>query len=242
MSVTVKESEITFYAQCMDQNALTQADAIEKHIQLETITVTGVKTRVRKVTPVTGPDVGKGDHYEFTLKHKREDDAGIPSSFETTAEVDRNFFQSFGEAAGRGIIKTRHTFIGKPPKITGVDANIILPAVKYEIDTFLNQETREFSDWVKIDIELDEILAAMREQGLDTSNVKQRFTFNDIPTGFSNMIHSDSATPEQKKKVAQLWEEEFAVKLAPEIFVRADQPATPTPSATEQNPSDGAVA
>lgn len=224
MSVTKEETEIALYAKLDDPQALNEADAIEDHVQLEVLLATGAKSRVRKITPIKGNEVNSGDHYEFTIKQKLPDDAGVPSSLETTQDVDRNFYVNFAGVAHRAIVKRRYTFFGAAPKINE-EINIALPAIKYEVDQFINPNTKKPSDWIKIDIEIDEVLKALREQGIDTTGMKQRFNLSSLPFTAADMFSPTNMTPEQKKLIGDLWEKEFAKKLAPEVLVKPETDA-----------------
>lgn len=222
MSVTSEETEITLYAKIDDPESLKEADAIEDHVQLEVGTVTGAKIRVRKITPIKGNESGTGVSYEFTIKQKLPDDAGVPSGLETNQDVDENFYINFAGIAHRAIVKRRYTFLGAAPKIND-ETNVALPAVKYEVDQFINPNTKKPSDWIKIDIEIDHVLNALKEQGVDTTGMKQKFNLKSLPFIAQDMFSPMYMDEAQKKHLGKLWDNEFCQKLAPEVFVKADQ-------------------
>lgn len=238
MSVTKEETEITLYAKLDDPESLQEADSIEDHVQLEVLVATGAKTRVRKITPVKGNEADTGDHYEFTIKQKLPDDAGVGSSLETTQDVDRNFYVNFSGIAHRAIVKRRYTFTGTAPKINE-QVNVALPAIKYEVDQFINPHTKKPSQWIKIDIEIDELLKALREQNIDIAGMKQRFNLSSLPFTTEDMFSPTNMSDEQKKLLGNLWEKEFAQTLAPEVLSKpqADEVATPLndPQAAEKD-------
>jgi hypothetical protein len=219
MSVTKEETEITLYAKLDDPESLKEAENIEDHVQLEVIVATGAKTRVRKIVPVKGQDAETGERFEYTIKQKLPDDAGVPSSLETTQDVDRNFYVNFAGIAHRAIVKRRYSFQGAAPKMNE-ELNLALPAVKYEVDQFINPNTKKPSEWIKIDIEIDEVLKALREQNIDTTGLKQRFNLSNLPFIAADMFSPMNMDEQQKKLLGDLWEKEFAQVLAPEVLVK----------------------
>lgn len=250
MSRVSIETELTVYARVDDLTELdAAAESIEDHIQLEATLTTGARARVRKVTPVSG-EGGSGERFEFTTKEKLDDDGGIPSSRETTTDVDRQFYESYSSIAQRGIVKRRFSIVGSTPKITGVPEGIALPAVRYEVDVFTNYKTREKCNWIKMDIELQDIIKAMKEQGLDISGVKQKFDLHSLQFTMEDMFSPQSATPEQKALLDKLWKEEFAMELKPEVYKKEESttqgatelkpaaPAEPTQPEPQQDPTE----
>lgn len=220
MSVTKDETEIALYAKIEDPESLQEADLIEEHIQLESTLISGARMRVRKITPVKGGPEGGADRYEVTLKVPVEDSAGVPSSQETTQETDRGFFEAFANVAHRAVVKRRHIFVGRSPDITGAEG-IVIPPVKYEVDLFINPHTREKTNWIKMDIELDEVIAALKEAGIDTTGVRQKFNINNLPFTSMDMFTPQTATPEQKALLSELWSKQFSIKLAPDVYVKS---------------------
>lgn len=226
MSTTNTETELTVYARIDDPQSLNEADAIEDHIQLESTLTTGGRMRVRKITSVKGGPEATGDRFEITIKEKLPKDAGVGSSLETTQDSDRNFYEAFSQIASRGIVKRRYTFLGRAPKVSGLDQQIVLPAVKFEIDQFViptdKPEEKQYSQWVKIDIEIDDILKVLKEQGIDTAQVKQKFSLAAMPFTAEDMFSPESMNEEQKAQLDKLWDTEFAMKIKPEVFIKED--------------------
>lgn len=222
MSKTSNETELSLYARLDDPESLEQAEHIEDHIQLETKLVSGARQRVRRIIPVKGGPDGAGDAYELTLKVKKSDEAGVPSSIEVTQETDRGFYLAYAEVASRGIVKRRYTFLGTTPIIEGVSEDLVLPPVKYEVDRFKIHSTGEYSDWIKIDIELDDILEALNKAGISTEGLRQKFNLKNLPFTSHDMFAPNNMSPQQKQLLDRLWAEEFAIKIAKEIFVETD--------------------
>lgn len=232
MSHTSEETEISAYGKIEDPEHLKQADQIEKHIQLEQLLVSGDKIRVRKTTPVRGGPEGVSDTYELTIKCSTPDAAGMKSCQETTQEVDRNFYEQFAKVASRGIVKTRYTFIGKPPVIKGIDESIVLPPIKYEIDVFTNVKTNEPASLIKLDIELNDILDELKKNGIDTQGVKQKFNLQNLPFSLNGMFAPQNMTAEQKQMLDNFWDNEAVQMLAPDKFTKIKSAPAPVVAAT----------
>lgn len=224
--MTELETEITLYVKIDDPSELETAVDIEDHIQLENLLITGDKIRIRKVTPIKGVGSGNGDSYILTLKQKAPNDAGIPTSYETSHEVSREFYTAFAESAERAILKRRYSVVGAAPSISGLDRDIVIPALKYEIDQFTIPKTKEKSQWIKLDIELGEQLKALRDQGVDTTGLKQKISLSMLPFSAEEIINPENMTDEQKKTLGNLWETEFALTLKEPVFEKIKSPQT----------------
>lgn len=213
-----KETELAFYARISDPESLNESDLIEDHIQLESTLVSGARIRVRKITPIKGGPSGGTVRYIETIKVQTDSVGGVRSYEETETEVSSEFFEAFAKIANRAIIKRRYVFVGGAPVIKGVE-NLVLPAIKYEVDQFYNTKENKRSDVIKIDIELDDIFNALEEAGVPLAGVKQKFDLSSLPFTSSDMFTAATATEEQKAMLDNLWENDFTVKLAPDIFV-----------------------
>lgn len=226
MSVTNEETELALYAKLLDPDSLVEADGIEDHIQLESKLISGARIRVRKITPIKGGPTSGADRYELTLKIPADPVGGIPSSMETTQEVDRPFYEEFAKVCHRAIVKRRYSIMGSVPVISGAE-DVVIPPVKYEVDRFLNPTTRTYSEWIKIDIELDGVLNALKDAGIPIEGVRQRFDLTRLPFTSGDMFTSAGATPEQKALLGKLWETEFAQKVAPDAYDEKKAEVTP---------------
>ncbi len=236
MSTTTQETEITVYAKLDDPQSLNEAELIEDHIQLEQTLLSGARIRVRKITPIKGGPENGGDRYEITMKEKLPDDGGIPSSNETTQETDENFYNHFAEVAERGIVKRRFVFMGRAPVVRGAEEELVLPAVKYEVDLFTNPKTKQKVPYIKIDIEIDQILDVLKEKGIDITGVRQSFNLKNLPFIAEDMFSPKNATPEQKQLLDNLWENEIVLKCAPNEYVKKQDETQTLPSEPAQNP------
>lgn len=240
MSRVSTETEMTIYARMDDLSELeSAATSIEDHIQLECTLITGSRQRVRKVTPISGDGVGS-IRYEFTTKLKLPDEGGIPSSLESTVDCDEEFYKSYSDMAARGIVKRRYSIVGGTPKITGVPENIVLPAIRYEVDVFtIPSNPKEKSKWIKMDIELQDIIKALKEQGISLEGVKQKFNLQNLAFTMQDMFSPASMNEEQKALLDKLWKTEFAMELNPEVYVKKEESSTQgTPETAPAAPAE----
>lgn len=228
MSNPNQETELSLYAHLSDPASLNEADHIEDHIQLESKLISGARIRVRKITPVKGGPEGGTVRYVMAIKTPSEPVGGVASVIETPVDVTPEFYQAFAAVAHRAIVKRRYTFMGSVPRITGAE-NVALPAVKYEVDQFAIPSTGKRSEWIKLDIELDDVIKALTDAGIDLAGIRQRFDLTKLPFSTSSMFTAATATPEQKATLGRLWETEFAQKLAPDVFTETGASEQPSP-------------
>lgn len=234
MSVTVPEPELVFYARLDNFEGLKEAELIENHIQMESTFITGPRGRVRKVTPIKGGPTGAADRYEFTMKVKAPPVEGVPSSDESTVAIDRNMFTQFSYAAVRGMNKDRHRFVGKTPSVEGATENTPIPPFTYEVDVFYTKN-REYSAYVKIDVEVHAIVEALRTQNLPIPDLKSQITFEDLGLALSDVFYGDDQTPEQGALLDKLWQDEWITPMNPEIYKKPE----PIDPPTEGVPGEG---
>lgn len=250
MSTTSTETEITLYVRIDDLTELDSADFIEDHVQIEQTMLSGARIRVRKITPVKGGPETASVRYELTIKTKRGMDGGVPSSEETTQEVDRGFYEAFADVAERAMVKRRYTFIGRAPVVSGAPENLVLPAVKYEVDVFTSHSTRKRVNWAKVDIEIDQILEELRKNNLDTKGIRQRFMIKNLSFKAEDMFAVSNMNDRQKAILDDMWDNHYAIKLAPSQYKKdsvsakpaADENKTNKPDASAVDESDGGVA
>ena len=205
------EIEIVFYAKIGDSEGLKKADAIEHHVQLETRLNNGNKIRVRKTS-------GPGDEnpsYVFTAKKKSRPPSSdvseqvVQDSTEYNSDVDEKFFDTFSEIMEQRIDKIRYTFKNRSITITldGVETPIVLGDVCYEVDFFTTND--QVADYVKVDIEVDSILAYINEKYPDLGDLHMKIKPGDLPFKPYDIIFPPKATPEQNELIQNLWKTKF---------------------------------
>lgn len=246
-STSNPENELVFMMCLKSFDGLNDAPHIEKHIQLETTCISGMRARVRKISPVKGGDVEAGDKYEFTIKvPSKAVVAGVSSNSETTIEVDRNFYENFSRGATRAVIKKRFSFPGLETKLTS-HPDLVLPTLTYEVDVFINDKN-QFNANVKVDVELDKLTDALKAAGIDMEKVHQVFKFGALPLDIlpGSIFLCRQATATQNKLLDILWQKEFIHPMNPDLYVKppkAPPVAAPAPTSpvtgTEQAPPEG---
>lgn len=218
MSQSGIETEMYFFVKLGDFNGLEEADVIESHVQVEARFTTGNKSRVRTVKSVKGGPAEAGDRHIFTIKSPNEDGdtEAAKSSIETNIEVDENFTMAYGKVANQAFIKMRYYFTDRSSKAEIPE--LVLPPVCYEVDVFRDKDNNPI-EWVKIDIELDDLVAALKSKGLELNQVKQRIDFSALPLNIVEVIPMVSPTPEQRSFVDSLYKDRITTILNPETFV-----------------------
>lgn len=207
-----KETEVAIYARIGDPNGLTQAANSEEHEQVEGFFKKGSKCRVRKITK------NNTDTYVFTIKVKDQENNSAASAVdEYNAEVDKAFFDGFKLAGGeKFVLKTRYVFNSENVELTfeqeGEKQNIVIPNILYEIDVYKKPDGN-VSEWCKIDVEVDNILAYLDKEHPNIKNVKLNIKINHLPFKPEKAILASTQDEEQKAFLGNLWDNEFNHKL-----------------------------
>lgn len=237
MSSSNTETELVFYAKLNSYDGLDEAEVIEDHIQLESTFTTGPRMRVRRITPVKGGPEGAGDQYILTLKVKVPGTDAVNASTETNVEVDRNFYENFGNTATRGMKKRRYHFTGEPPTINGQPIPGV-PPLCYEVDVFTGPNGRV--PYIKIDVELDKFLEALKPHGYTIDDVRQKFTFDSLPLQMEGVFYGPDQDEQQKALLDDLWENQFTLQLNPEVYVKQEEQQQPDPLQTAETEEEDA--
>lgn len=204
-----KESEVVIYAKIGSFQDLDKASKkIEQH-QLESTFSNGQKCRVR---------MNKDDNesYEFTYKLKLDTDADISINKEFTVQVDKDFFDNFKFVANKQVIKDRYIFNSENVELTyneGDEKKVItIPNIIYEVDVY-KKEDGSFSEWCKIDIEVDNILNFLDKEHPQLKDVNLNVKISHLPFRPENPIMSTTKDSQQKEFLGSLWDNEFNRKI-----------------------------
>lgn len=233
------EMEVVLYAKVGDFTGLAQASKIEEHEQLEARLLDGQnKIRVRKTT-AHGTDTPV---YEFTAKRKNPDNSdAMQDSMEYTSVVTEDFFKTFETAVmEQKLVKTRYYFPNNSITLTiGKTAQLLtIPNVGFEVDVF--KPKGEPCEWVKIDVEVDPILAYLKEKFPEiTGGVKLVIKTPKLPFKPLDIIYKPTADEAQKAFIAELWQNQFTIRkeAAPAKVVEAKTEGnTPAAAAAEVEP------
>lgn len=229
-----REKERVFYAQLLDKSVLAQASHVEHHDQWELridLTEDNFQAGRFRVRATTQPG---NDVPEYVLTSKTKFENGDEEEVPTPSSQAQ--FEQFKRMSPRGMIKTRYSF------------DIPGRKDKWEVDTFLDPQTRRMSDWVKIDLEFND------------PNIQ---TVPAFPAGLlveSSIISNLTGTDEAKAKIRELYEKLFITKNVyrhkantgaeplhppeaaakpadPEVTAPADEPGTLKPELTPVEPA-----
>ena len=197
------ETEATIYAKIGNVEGLKEAEHVEHHEQLEGPSVDGGRFRCRKTT--TDQDVT----YVLTMKVKTVGGiAGIDGSIEYDLPIDEAFYTAFKHLSTKRLDKTRYVFHGESTKDLDTDSDVVLPAVKYEVDVFKKQDGG-YSEWVKIDVELDDVIAKLREHGVDPDKATLKVKVSHLPFKPVGGFIAKQATEQQKAILSDIWDKHF---------------------------------
>lgn len=201
-----REDEIVFYAKMSNPDGLKLASTKEHHDQWEVKTQKG-KVRVRK----TVKD-GLEPTYEMTFK-KKSKNAGIDGSIEQTNAIDESTFENFKVIANNGMIKDRYAFPVTSVQIktsAGIH-DIEVSDCFYEVDVFFNPD-ETYNLYVKIDLEVNPILDALKEKMPDLGEFNLNVKLMDLPFKPVDVIINTNITDENKAQIDKLYEEVFITK------------------------------
>lgn len=191
-TTTAYEREYVFHAKLHDRDVLNNATDIEEQEQwsvkipkTDTTPIEG-SVRVRKVTKN-----GKTDYTLTTKTPATVDGTGVghikltQAFVETSVEVNKEMFEQFKMLATLGMVKTRHILPIEGTKMV------------YEVDSF-KQKNGKFSEWVKIDLEVNSQLMELPK----------------LPDEFKDVIYNQKGerTPEEARLVQRLYDDVFWLK------------------------------
>ena len=197
------ETEVAIFAKMTNPEGLKEADHVEHHEQLEGPSVEGGRFRCRKTT------TGESVTYVLTMKTKGKSGiAGIAGSLEYDLVIDERFYVAFRLLSTKRLDKTRYVFHGKETTLNSGGDGPPLPPVKYEVDVFTKQDGTA-SEWVKIDIELDGIIAKLKETGQNPDDASLTLKVSHLPFQPKGGFIAKQATPEQKQILDHIWDNEF---------------------------------
>jgi hypothetical protein len=129
-------------------------------------------------------------------------------------KVDKEFFDNYKLAAERLIIKERYIFHSEKSIVSVIvdhkTETIELPVIKYEVDRYKKKDG-SFSEWCKIDIELDEAVAFVKEKFPSVNQVILKVKITHLP--FQPIDATPDFKDEKKDFIKKLWEEELVYEV-----------------------------
>jgi hypothetical protein len=192
-----REVELCFFCEVTDNSGYDQALATEQHTQFEfrpPPTEDGKRrgrVRVRK-TVKNGQTA-----YTQTIKTPVNPDSKL-GEVEETVDITESFFNTWVTAfASPGQVKDRYIFMSEKATLK-INGNAVeLAKVKYEVDRFYNQAGKK-SQWVKIDIEIQDLIEYLKQNYEDVKNVKFDLDLSNLPLGIKRMVSAVTDDPEER--------------------------------------------
>lgn len=210
-TVVKKETEYVIYAKIGNAEGLKSAISTEHHLQIEAMLKSGAKTRVRATTKdnITS--------YEYTLKLKhKENEEGNEFNNEYNIQVDQTFLLAYQKAADKYVDKNRYKFKSEQVRMKAIiddkPMEIDIPNIEYEVDVYKRKDGT-FSQWCKIDIEVDNILNFIKANYPYIKDIRLNVKISHLPFEPTEAILVANATEEQHKFLSNLWDTEFNIFL-----------------------------
>lgn len=210
------ENEVCLYAKVNKPEGLLQAQSVESHIQFE-FKIPGEegenkrRIRVRK----TRPKMITADHgitevrslaqctETFKVDHPVKE--GMLSCDEHTTAIEPEYFNAWIAHFGmNGVAKMRYVFLSKDVAMVFGGKEIVLPDVKYEVDIFYAPDGSR-SKYCKIDVEVDPIIAYLKEHHPDVQNVGMQVKISHLPFDPVDPILASSNDPAVQKMIDAFW-------------------------------------
>lgn len=214
------ETEIVIYARLKSIDGLDESIRTIEQTQYSCVNgplVSRVRmTKIRKA-PEGEPT---GIRYELTTKQKLKSD-GVQTSTEENDEICETNYKAlaviFGRTNREYVCKIRHEFKTKRVGINYIDhtgevVTLQLPDTKFELDVFKRSDGN-YSEWVKLDIEVDEILKVLNDKYPKIKQYKLNVSLDNLPLELEDHIVMSEANHEQRDFVRKLWSEEFTIKF-----------------------------
>jgi hypothetical protein len=205
-----RETEIVLYARIHNFDNLKLADKKESHEQWSVNAPFG-KVRVRKTTaPELAPK------FETTVK-TRNGKLGMNDGDETNLVCDESYFESFKAISSEGMIKDRFVFKASKVTMKGNTGDENLNAsedVIFEVDVFKDKQGN-YLPYVKIDIEINKLMARLGQSKLDTTKLKFDISIRQLPLQLTDVIRGDDDSEDKRAFIKELYAKYFVTKRTP---------------------------
>lgn len=198
-----KEKEITIYARVGDFKGFREANEVENIQELIHRVEGKGRYRVRKILG------SNGTRYVAGIKSE-----GYGGSIKTAIDEETSISASYFEAnriiADRLIVRDRFTFNGEAAKLEINNKLVVLPPIKYQADVFIRHDLVE-CEWVKIDIEVDDLFKAIEALKGDVPDVPSiTISVTHLPFKPQYAFVDDGNLDSSKDKVKRMIWEEYA--------------------------------
>ena len=223
------ETEVVIFAKIGNMDGLQQANSQEHQLQLTTSLGKQNTCRVRR----TSKDDAVEYTYTFKLKNATEG-AVVPLQHEYNVAVTEDFFIGFKQVAEYAQDKIRYIF--QSEKITlkysenDEDKVIDVPDMIYEVDVFKKADGT-FSEWCKIDIEIDKMMQYIDHNYPDIRDIKMSLKISHLPFEPKESFIGS----ENPERMDELYKNEYTTPLGTEPVAEAPAETTET---VEPEPED----
>lgn len=205
------ETELVIYAKVTKPEGLELATKIIYQEQAQIKAQNGrIRVRMEK---------NKGEEnysYNILVKTGYKKEAVQTAMESAPIDIDGNLYEMFKQASGEFMRKVRYVF--KVEKVTiaspGLTGELTVDDLFYEVDRFIKADG-SFSEWVKIDVEIDSLLTALNAAGLNAELKKEMIVkVSSLPFGPESIFIDDGSKDNSMRKlVDKIYETEFIRKL-----------------------------
>lgn len=207
------ETELVFYAKVGNPDGLSQANSWTEQVQYEGRIDDNRRHRVRGEKDPQGNVT-----FTYTSKLFKGNETGVTVCDEKTGTISEEAVDAFVPLADRVLYKRRYIFLADKTTVKLANGTeLVIPGVKYEVDVYRKQDDlTHFSEWCKIDVELDGILAALKNhvsEGFDIDDTRITLKLSVLPFEPTEIIDAANASEEQKAFTKELWDKVFAKSL-----------------------------
>lgn len=192
------EKEITVYALVGDFAGFKSADSVSNIQELSTRIPGRGKYRSRKITD--------GNGTSFIANVKSEGIGGVvKTSLDEDAAVTAAYFEATRIVADRLSIRDRFVFNGSTASFVINGKEILVPPIDFQVDVFHRFDGRE-CEWVKIDIEIDALLDALRSVSKEAQPMDITIKVSHLPFKPQRaFIASPENTTEELALISGIW-------------------------------------
>lgn len=198
------ETELCFYGLVTKPEGYEQAVDFEDHEQWEfTPPHSGEgrppRQRVRKTSREDGV------RFDQTIKTPTGSATVEHGNEEETVQITESFFEAWKLAfPERGLFKRRYVYLTKNITVSHAGKSVVLPELKYEVDVFTNPQGQR-SAWVKIDVELDNILPILKQEFPDMGKIDIKISFDNLPLGLTDVFAAVNLDDAHKAALDAFW-------------------------------------
>lgn len=205
--MTMRETELTFYAKIGNFQGLEQAVSSEVQAQFS-YTLPAKEGMPESRVRVRSTAKDGVIQYEETIKSPIENkETKTFGCDEHTTIINEEYFEAWKKTYPcSGVDKIRYVFLSKEVELDVGDGKIVkLPEIKYEVDVFLNRQGQR-SAWCKIDIEIDKLLDTLKEQHAEVKQFDTVVKLSSLPFNPQHAFSGKSEKEEERQAVDHFWD------------------------------------